>query len=98
MDDIPYPFEVDGGVFAVVLEQRDRHAWNRSRFHVREGFFENRKTTYAHDRVDFSGLDDGHYNGGPFGAQHGIAKALGFLLKFLNRAEAAIFAEQAEFI
>ena len=83
---------------AIVLQQRNRHAGNRGRFHVRKRLFQHRQTTDAHDRVDLAGLNQCHDQRRAFGHQHGITQPLGFVLQILNRALAALLAEQAEVV
>src|SRR3954462_9923460 len=98
MNDFPDPFQIDVGVGAVGLEQRNRDAGNGCSSTMRKGFLQNRKAAYAHDRLDLAGLDDRHDDCRALGTEHRITQSLSFLLKILNRAKAALFAEEPELI
>ena len=98
VDVIPDPVEIDGRVDAVVLEQRHRHAGNRRCFHVGKRALEHAEAAHADDRLDLPGLDQRHDDRGAFRDEHRVAEPLGFRLQILDRAKAALFAEQPEFI
>ena len=98
VDDVPDPVDVDRGVLAVVLKERNRHARNGRRLHVGERALEHRQAADADDRVDLAGLNQRHDERRPFGHEHGIAEPLGLLLQVLNRAQPALLAEQPELV
>jgi hypothetical protein len=98
MDVFPDPVDVDGGVDAVVLQQGHGDGGNRGGLDVGEGALEHGEAGNADDRLDLTRLDQRHDDGRPLGDEHGIAEALGLVLEILDRAEAALLAEQAEFV
>ena len=98
MYQIPHPVEIDGGVDAVVLQQGNGHAWNGGRLHVGEALFQHVDTTYADDRFDFSGFDHRADDGRALRHQHRIPESLGLHREVLDGTEAALFAEQSEFV
>ena len=98
VDDVPDPVDVDRRVLAVVLQQRDRDAGNRRGFHVGKGALEDRQAADADDRVDLARLNQRHDQRRTFGDEHRVAEALRFLLQILNRAQAALLAEQPELV
>ncbi len=98
VDVIPDPVEIDGGIDAVVLEQRHGDAGNGRGFHVGKRALQHAEAAHADDRLDLPGLDERHDDRAAFRDEHRVAEPLGFRLQILDRAEPALFAEQAEFI
>ena len=98
VEDVPHPVGVDVRVDAVVLQEGDRDAWNRGRFHERERFLEHGEAADADDRVDLPRLNDGRDKRRTFCHQDGVAEPLGFILQILDGAEAAVLTQQAEFV
>ena len=95
---VPDPVDVDGGVDAVVLEEGDGDGGDGGGFDVRERAFEDGEAGDADDGLDFAGLNETHDDGAAFGDEDGVAEAFGFILEVLDRAETALFAEEAEFV
>ena len=98
MDHVPDPIEIHRRVFAIVLQQRNRHARNGGGLHKRKSLFQNREAAHADNGVDLPGLNQSHHQRRPFGDKHGVPQTLGLHLQILNRAQPALFAQQAEFI
>ena len=98
VDHVPDPVEIDRCVLAVVLKQRNGDARNRRGFHVRERALEHRQAAHANDGVDLAGLDHRHHDRRTLGHQHRVPQPLRFVLQVLNRAEAALLAEQPELV
>ena len=98
VDVVPDPVVIDCRIDAVVLKEGDGDGGDGGGFYVGEGALEDGETGDADDGFDFAGLDERHDDGRTFGDEDGVAEALGFFLKILDGAEAAAFAEQAEFI
>ena len=98
VDVVPDPVDVDRRIDTVVLQQRDGHRRNRRRLHVRKCLFKHSHAAHADDRLDRAGLHHRHHQCRAFGHEHRVAKPLGLRLKILDRAEAALLAEQAEFV
>jgi hypothetical protein len=98
VDVVPDPVEVDGRVDAIVLEQGHGDAGDGGGFHVRESPFQDAEATDPDNGLDLARLDQGHDDGRAFGHEHGVTELLGFGLKVLDGAEAALLAEQPELI
>ena len=98
VDVIPHPVEVHSGVNAVVLKQRNGDAGNRGSFHVGERTFQHAEATHANDGLHLAGLNERHDDGGAFRHERRVTELLCLRLQILNRAEAALFAQQAELI
>ena len=98
MDVIPNPVEIDGGVDAIILEQRNGHAGNRGGFHVRKRAFQHAQAAHPDDGFNFSGLNERHDNRGTFGDEDGVTQLLRLGLQILDRAKPALLAEQTKFI
>ncbi len=98
MDQVPHPVEVDRGIDAVVLQQRDRDTRNGGRLDVREALLQHVDTTHADDGFDLARLDHRSDDGRPFRHQHRIAETLRLDREVLDGAEPALFAQQAEFV
>jgi len=98
VDVLPDPVEINRSVDAIVLQQRNGHAGNRRRFHVGKRAFQNTQTTHADNGFNLAGLNQRHDNGRTFRDQHRVAEFLGFALQILNRAQAALLAQQTEFV
>ena len=98
VDVFPHPVDIDGRVDAVILQKRHRDTRDRRRFNIGKGSFQNRKAGNAHNRFNLSGLDQRHDDCGSFRNQHRVSEPLGLILKILNRAKPALFAEQAKLI
>ncbi len=98
VDVFPDPFQIDIGINAIILKQWNRDARNRGGFHVGEGLFKDGETTHADNRFDFAGLNDRGDDRAALGHKHCIAQPLGFFLKILDGAQAALFTQEAELI
>ena len=98
VDVIPDPVDIDQGVDAVVLQQGHGDGGNGGGFDVGEGTLQHGEAGNAHDGLDRAGLDERHDDGAAFGHEHGVAELFSFVLEILDRAKAALLAEQAEFI
>ena len=98
MDEVPDPFDVHPGVLAVVLQERDRHARDGRRLHVRVGPLQHREAAHADDGLDLAGLDERHHQRRALGDEHGVAELLRLLLQVLDGAQAALLAQQPELV
>ena len=98
VDVVPDPVDVDRRIDAVVLEQWHGHRRNRRRLHVRKCFFKHRHAAHADDRLDRAGLHHRHDERRALRDEDGVAEPLRLRLKVLDRAEAALLAEQAELV
>jgi hypothetical protein len=98
VDHVPDPLQIDVGVLAVILEQRDGDAGDGGGLHVGEGPLQHGEAGDADDRLDLPRLDDLHHQGRALGDEHGVAEPLGLLLEVLERALPALLAQQAEFV
>ena len=98
MDVIPNPIQIDVRIDAIILQERDGHTRNGSRFHIRKSALQNTQATHAHDGFDLPRLDQRHDNGRALRHQHRVAEAFGFCLQILNAAKPALLAQQAKLI
>ena len=98
VDVVPDPVDIDRRIDAVVLEQWHGHRRNRRRLHVRKCFFKHSHAAHADDRLDRAGLHHRHHQRRALGHEHRVAESLGLRLEILDRAEAALLAEQAELV
>ena len=98
MDHVPDLIRVDVRVDAVVLQERDRDARDRDRLHMRETLLEHVEAADPDDGLDLPGLDHAAHDGGALGHQHGVAQALRLGREVLDRAQAALLAEQTELV
>jgi hypothetical protein len=98
VDDVPKPVQVDVGLHAVVLEERDGDPRDGSGFEVREDALKDVEATDADDSLDLPALDKLEDDRGALCDEHGIAEALGLLLEILDRAKPAFLAKQAELV
>ena len=95
---IPHPIQIDVGIDAIVLKQRNRDAGNGSGFHIRKCALEHAETTDTDDGFDFAGLNQAHDDGGTFGDEHGVTEFFGLKRHVLDGTESALLAQQPEFI
>ena len=98
MDVVPHPVEIHGRINTVVLQQRHGDAGNGGGLHVGEAALQHAEARNADDGLDLPRLDERHHDGAALGDKHRIAETLGFVLEILNRALAALFAQQAKLI
>ena len=98
VDVIPDPVQVDRGVNAVVLQKRDGDTGDRGGFHVGKRAFKHAQTADAHDGLDFPRLDQGHDDRGSLRHEDGVSETFRLGLQVLNGAEAALFAQESEFV
>ncbi len=98
VDVIPDPVDIDQRVDAVVLEQGHGDSGDRGGFDVGEGALKNRQAGNANDGLDLARLDERHDDGAALGDEDGVTELFRLVLKVLDGAEAALLAEQAEFI
>lgn len=95
---IPDPVDVNGGVDAVILEEGDGNTGNRRRLQMGEALLEDIETAHAHNGFDGSCFDHFGHQSRAFSHQDGITKAFRFHGQIMQRAQAALLAQEPEFV
>ena len=98
VDVVPHPVEIHRGIDAVILQQRHGDARDGGRLHIRKSALQHGDAAHADNGLDLPRLDERHDDGRALRHQDRVAEPLRLRLQILDGAEAALLAEQAEFI